>query len=354
MERMQPIRWMRQHKTPIAISLVSIALLIIAGTWVWGVLVGYINPQSGPKGVSDRQAVVQAFTLIAAGVIGLIGGIVGVANWDTSRRNLQQQRHLEEQRAQEDALQAYFQQIGELLTEQDLITTDREEVRQLAQAQSHTVLARLDGSRKGALLRFLHVAELIRINDPMEDFWRVTRIKHTDKPILKLEGADLSSTDLSGAVLYGASLSRADLSRADLHETKLNRAALVQSDLSNANLRSANISMAVLVWADLSGANLSGALCSRTDLRATVLRGADLSGIRLGKADLSRANLSGANLSEANLKEANLSDVKGVTNEQLEQQAASLEGATMPNGQKYEDWIKDIEGRRKDGEDASP
>jgi hypothetical protein len=30
----------------------------------------------------------------------------------------------------------------------------------------------------------------------------------------------------------------------------------------------------------------------------------------------------------------------GVTNEQLQQQAASLKGATMPDGQKYEDWLK--------------
>jgi hypothetical protein len=30
----------------------------------------------------------------------------------------------------------------------------------------------------------------------------------------------------------------------------------------------------------------------------------------------------------------------GVTNEELQQQAASLEGATMPDDQKYEDWLK--------------
>jgi hypothetical protein len=47
--------------------------------------------------------------------------------------------------------------MGSLLTEQDLVNMGREDVRQLAQAQSHTVLARLDGPRKGALLRFLHV-----------------------------------------------------------------------------------------------------------------------------------------------------------------------------------------------------
>jgi hypothetical protein len=41
----------------------------------------------------------------------------------------------------------------------------------------------------------------------------------------------------------------------------------------------------------------------------------------------------------------------GVTNEEGEQQAESLEGATMPNGQKYEDWLRS-KGRGEDGEDG--
>jgi uncharacterized protein YjbI with pentapeptide repeats len=286
------------------------------GKWLWGELAAYIRPGDA----TERKDLVNSFVLIGAGIVGALTALAALLNAYYTRRNLQnarealhQQRSLEEQRAQEDALQAYFEQMGGLLTEQDLINTGREDVRQLAQAQSHTVLARLDGSRKGALLRFLHVAELIRTDNPMEDFLRVTRRKRTDKPIVKLDGADLSSADLSGAVL----------------------------------------GMAVLVWADLSDADLSGALFSRADLRATVLRGVDLSGARLSKADLSRADLSGANLSEANLNEANLSNVKGVTNEELEQQAGSLKGATMPNGQLYEDWRKDREGRKEDGEYSS-
>ena len=43
-----------------------------------------------------------------------------------------------------------------------------------------------------------------------------------------------------------------------------------------------------------------------------------------------------------------LIDALGFTNEELEQQAASPEGATMPNGQKYEDWLKS-KGRAEDG-----
>jgi hypothetical protein len=50
----------------------------------------------------------------------------------------------------------------------------------------------------------------------------------------------------------------------------------------------------------------------------------------------------------ADLRRANLSDASGVTNERLEQQAESLEGATLPNGQKYEDWLKDKEGSSED------
>jgi hypothetical protein len=76
------------------------------------------------------------------------------------------------------------------------------------------------------------------------------------------------------------------------------------------------------------------------DLRQADLRGADLSNANLVNKDLSEANLADANLSGANLSGANLSGVAAITNEELAQQAASLEGATMPNGQTYESWLK--------------
>jgi hypothetical protein len=75
------------------------------------------------------------------------------------------------------------------------------------------------------------------------------------------------------------------------------------------------------------------------------LRGADLSGANLDDADLSGDTLNGANLSDATLRNADLSGAdlngadlsgaKGVNNEQLVQQAASLEGATLPDGSKH-------------------
>jgi uncharacterized protein YjbI with pentapeptide repeats len=60
----------------------------------------------------------------------------------------------------------------------------------------------------------------------------------------------------------------------------------------------------------------------------------------LSSADLRDANLSDADLLDADFSDANLSGAVGWTEEHLKQ-ARSLEGATMPNGQKYEDWLED-------------
>jgi hypothetical protein len=40
-----------------------------------------------------------------------------------------------------------------------------------------------------------------------------------------------------------------------------------------------------------------------------------------------------------------------ITNDELWQQIKSLNGATMPDGQKYEDWLKS-KGRGEDGENG--
>jgi uncharacterized protein YjbI with pentapeptide repeats len=55
----------------------------------------------------------------------------------------------------------------------------------------------------------------------------------------------------------------------------------------------------------------------------------------LVETDLSGTNLSGADLSGADLSGADLSGAAGITNEELEQQSKSLEGAIMPDGSKH-------------------
>jgi hypothetical protein len=72
-----------------------------------------------------------------------------------------------------------------------------------------------------------------------------------------------------------------------------------------------------------------------------------------GSGEASARLLDDISLSHATLSDADLSSAEGITNEELEQQSASLKGATMPNGLKYEDWLKS-RSRGADGENSAP
>jgi Pentapeptide repeats (8 copies) len=102
---------------------------------------------------------------------------------------------------------------------------------------------------------------------------------------------------------------------------------LISKDKSIISLNEVHFSGASLREADLSKANLSGA-----SLREADLSKANLSGAHLREADLREASLSGADLTLADLSRANLEGAIGVTVEELKKQAASLEGAIMPDG----------------------
>jgi flagellar basal body-associated protein FliL len=66
------------------------------------------------------------------------------------------ERELAEQRAQDEALQAYLDQMSTLMLEKDLRESAKDsEVRTLARARTLTVLSRLDSTRKKRLLQFL-------------------------------------------------------------------------------------------------------------------------------------------------------------------------------------------------------
>ena len=114
----------------------------------------------------------------------------------------------------------------------------------------------------------------------------------------------------------------------DAHEL-IARCEAGERDFSWANLYQADLSGAVLPRAVLYHVNLSGA-----NLKGANLDSADLIGANLREANLREANLSGAKLREADLGMADLAWAN-VTDEQLDT-AASLKGATMPDGTKHE------------------
>ena len=243
----------------------SIALLVAVAygiwfDWEWKAMIGwkahvdYINPD--PDDTTGKKDAVQVYAVIVAGVIASITAAVGLANLRLTRKNLEQQRELEEQRAewqrelaQGTALQAYYEQIGKLLTEYDLRNTQREEVRELARGQTFTVLQEVDGNGKGSLLAFLYGAGLIGAK----------------KPAVALYGANLQRANLQDASLIGASLIGAKLQDADLQGADLQAANLKDASLQRANLQRADLQED----ADLRGANLLKADLRGADLRGT-------------------------------------------------------------------------------------
>ena len=246
------------------------------------------------------------------------------------------ERKLADQRAQEEALQAYLDEMGTLLLEKDLRNSGKgSEVRTLARARTLTVLARLDPSRKAAVVQFLDEAELVTKEEG-------------GGPVIALTGADVSGANLKGADLAGADLRVADLKDANLSEANLFAATLFGADLSGADLSYAEMSYVNLYDADLSRvnlhlANLTEADLSVSDVHGANLRKADLKGTILKGADLSGANLQGA------YKETSGGSKQLITNAELAQkEIRTLEGVTMPDGQKYEDWLKN-KGRGEDG-----
>ncbi len=157
----------------------------------WQALVDYINPR-GPTG---RKETVQVYAVIVAGGIATMTAAVGLLNLGLTRRSLKQQQELEAQRAQGTALQAYYEQIGQLLSDKDkdLRNTQRQEIRELAGGQTLTVLQDLDARRKRSLLAFLHGTGLIRAG-------------RTESPAVEFTGADLRYADLEHADMRQAHL----------------------------------------------------------------------------------------------------------------------------------------------------
>jgi uncharacterized protein YjbI with pentapeptide repeats len=282
-------------------------------------------------------------------------------------RQRAQERELAEQRRQDDMLQAYLDGMSQLLTGErrplhraqvgDSLST-------VARARTLTVLTRLDSERKQSVLQFLSEEGLIKKARPVVDLSGADLSEVDVRQLINLRGTNLNGVNLSRANLLMAILTEADVSGANLSEANLNGAYLNEVNLYWANLSEANLAGAILSRAnareaDLSMADLNGATLLETDLRGANLSMATVSKANLSGADLSMADLSGVNFSKTflsrwgNWRGANLSDAQGVTDNQLADAVRFLEGATMPNGQKYEEWLKS-NGRGEDGENSGP
>jgi hypothetical protein len=217
------------------------------------------------------------------------------------RRQQERALEIETQRAQDEALQAYLDHMGQLLLDKGKPlrqSKEDDEVRILAQARTTTILPRLDGSRKGRILHFLYTSGLIA----------------RENPVVLLDRAFLAQLVFRGADLKGANLAGANLIEADLGPAKWDTAYKAETPY-----QIYRVATTILEGANLEKAILGGATLQFANLRSAYMLGADLTG----------AYLDGADLTGAHVTEEQLAEVK------------SLEQAIMPNGQKYEDWLND-------------
>jgi uncharacterized protein YjbI with pentapeptide repeats len=210
----------------------------------------------------------------------------------------------------------------------------------LAQARTTTAIRQLDGEQNQIVTHFLFDSGLL------------------DKPALLaeagLQNAELPKAMLLGANLVGTNLNSANLADAELINAEFSAVTKLGGDTIEI---AADLTKVDLSKADLQGASLSRCTLNEATLTDAALQSADLRGASLQEADLSYADLTDADLTDADLTVATLTNATltnaRVTDEQL-QKAKSLEGVTMPNGQKYEDWLKDQEGGGKERENNGP
>jgi hypothetical protein len=250
--KQHPFRW----AIIIGARLLGIGLIVafIGGyffNWDWTGLGSYTAPTKDINFQRGKTLWDWMQLLIIPVMLAIAGFWLNQIQKSREQRTTQQQAELEfeltRDNQRENLLQAYMDNMSELLLEKKLRESSQgEEVRKIARVRTLAVLHSLDRRRKRRVLQFLYELSLIS----------------KDNLIVGLTGADLQDADLHIAILKKAALKRTYLSKADLR-----------------------------------GANLS------------------------------EADLSGADLSEANLK-----DAIGITVEELEKQAKSLKGATMPNG----------------------
>jgi uncharacterized protein YjbI with pentapeptide repeats len=231
-------------------------------------------------------------------------------------------------RTQDEALRAYLDQMNRLIIEEHLMEEpENSQVRRLAQARTIQTLLGLDQDLKRRILTLIHELHLIS----------------KDNPIISLKNATLDTADLSEITLHDACLREVDLRLANLSGADFKGSDLGGADLRGANLSNANLSDTVLVGANL----LPYDETHPAKLNApNLLNGADPSNIDSSNDHLVPTNLDGAGLSNADLSGAYLTGA-GVSEEQLDT-CKSLEGAIMPDGQKYEDWLKSKENGKNE------
>ena len=309
----------RVHWTTVMVAvLVTLGILIYLGYGLeW---TGFGPSEESPQGRPAKTLWEWLSLLIVPAMLAAGGFLLNRWQMQRDRAALEAQKERDElvaiQRAQDEALRAYLDQMSDLMVEKKMRKQPAgSDTHRLAQARTIAILLGLDRDRKRRPLKLIYELSLI----PREN------------PILNLSNAGLDTADLSELTLRNACLREADLRCADL-----SGADLRGSDLSNADLRGADLTDADLSNTCLASANLLPYDSTKPAKHnaPNLSNGTDPTHVDPDADHLIPTNLDGANLKDADLSGAFLTGAL-IKTEQLEA-CGSLEGAVLPDGKRHE------------------
>ena len=252
--------------TVVAVVAAGVAIIVVIALgyrrrWAW---TGFIAVDGRPRTLWDWLGLLVIPLALAA-----LGFALSAAQTERDNRRddtrARLDRTLADERAaadraravdqdREEILRSYLDQMSGLLLDRNLAgARTGYEARALAHTLTLSVLPRLDGERKGVVLRFLDEAGLIRGLNPKIRLW----------------GADLRHVALDGASLY-----RPALRRADLRHASFRRMVLYAPDFYSSDLRGADFSGGTLDDPDFSNACLSNVSFRDVTLNRPLFRGA--------------------------------------------------------------------------------
>jgi Pentapeptide repeats (8 copies) len=270
----------------LAAAVVLAATFIVAAyrqRWEWAGFAG--SPKAPPKTLWDWLDLLVVPLALAAVAFAL--------NLAQSNRD----HRREDQRAREDALATYLQQMSNLLLEHKQFTPREERALLIVRELTLSVLPRLDGRRKGIVAQFLAESGLIK-DEPAGTLLNLSgadlrgAVLHGNYNHTVFESADLRGADFRNANLVGAVFAHADLRQAVFDGADLEDASLSGDDLRGARFTKALVYRGHFAGACLSGARFTRARLSSTDFAATGGHDIDFSGAALAGIDLSVAAFS--------------------------------------------------------------
>jgi uncharacterized protein YjbI with pentapeptide repeats len=297
------------HKAGIILTILTLTIFLILIAlfrfgvlrfgWGWTGFFSYTTTTNTPTGITTQthpgKTLWDVFGLI------IIPAVLALGIWWLNREQLRSGQKIAKDREEDRALQNYFDAMTELILDrinknensfdsEKISQAEEEELKNpyigpsaytytgkvfenippahsMARARTLAILRKLEGNRKGIVLRYLYETNLI----------------YRDESVVFLARADLQETTLQYAILENASLKLVNLRRANLQGTQLVGTDFGGSNLRDARLNKANLINAVLYMADLRGADLRKSWLFGADLRGADLSGADLHGAKYDK-----------------------------------------------------------------------